>query len=230
VIKFSDLNNIIIPHFKSFPLLTRKKVNFIIWTKAVELINSEAHKTKKGFMEILSIYAAIGRGASDKVKLYFPNLFTAVLPEYKIDNEELDPWWISGYLTIYCNFNLSVYSEGWKLDIYNKLRHNFSFSRDISELIIIKLIAEYLEANVFIRTNISHVNIASLENCEYLIKFLDKYPLQSRKHQEYLIWREFVLKAKAFNNSNLKLRGNLDKNISLFLKLIDKIKIVRENF
>jgi LAGLIDADG endonuclease len=30
VTRMIDLNNIIIPHFKSFPLLTRKRVNFII--------------------------------------------------------------------------------------------------------------------------------------------------------------------------------------------------------
>jgi len=181
-------------------------------------------------MEILSIYAAIGRAPSETVKIYFPNLVPAVVPEYKIDNVGLDPWWISGYLTIYCNFNLSVLSGGWKLDIYNKLRHTVSFSRNISELKIINLIAEYLEANVFIRTDVSRVdiNIANLENCEYLIKFLDKYPFQSSKHQEYLIWRDFVLKAKAFKESNPKLRGNLDKNISSFLVLVEKLVDIRE--
>lgn len=68
-------------------------------------------------MEIIKIYAArpqAGRTPSEKVKIYFPNLVPAVLPEYKIDNEELDPWWISGYLTLYCNFNLAVLSGGWK--------------------------------------------------------------------------------------------------------------------
>ena len=42
-------------------------------------------------MEILSIYAAIGRAPSETVKIYFPNLVPAVVPEYKIDNVGLDP-------------------------------------------------------------------------------------------------------------------------------------------
>ena len=181
-------------------------------------------------MEILSIYAAIGRAPSEKVKSHFPNLVPTVLPKYEVDIEELDPWWISGYFTIYCHFNLTILSGGWKLNVYNKLRHTFGFSRDISELKIIKLIAEYLETKVFIRTDVSRVdvNIASLKNCEYLISFLDKYPLQSSKHQEYLIWRNFVLKAKAFRCSDPRLRGNLDENISFFLNLVEKLADIRE--
>ncbi len=74
----------------------------------MELFNEGAHKQPNGFMEILRIYAAIGRGASDKVKCYFPNLIPSVLPEYNIKDIELEPWWISGYFTIYCHFQLAV--------------------------------------------------------------------------------------------------------------------------
>lgn len=74
----------------------------------MELFNEGAHKQPNGFMEILRIYAAIGRGASDKVKCYFPNLIPSVLPEYNIKDIELEPWWILGYLTIYCHFQLAV--------------------------------------------------------------------------------------------------------------------------
>jgi ABC-type transporter lipoprotein component MlaA len=114
--------------------------------------------------------------------------------------------------------------------MYSKLRHTFGFSRNISEIKIKKKIANYLEANIFIRTDETRadINITSIENCENLIKFLDKYPLQSSKHQEYLIWREFVLKSKAFKNSNPKLRGNLDKKTSDFYFLIEKLENIRE--
>ena len=150
------------------------------------------------------------------------------MPEYKIkEYVDLEPWWINGYLTIYCHFELNVLVEGWKLEMYYKLRHKFSFSRDISELKIIKLIAEYLEAKTYVRTDGSHVdvNIVRLDTCEYLIKFFDKYPLQSSKHQEYLIWREFVIIAKGFNESNPL--SSLDNIIFYFHKLVDKLASIR---
>lgn len=104
--------------------------------------------------------------------------------------------------------------------MYHKLKNAFSFSRDISELNIMILIAEYLEAKTFVRADDSRVdvNIASLDACENLIHFFNRYPLQSSKHQEYLIWRDFVIKAKGFNNSNSLIISSLDNIIPNFKK------------
>jgi hypothetical protein len=114
--------------------------------------------------------------------------------------------------------------------MYHKLRHTFSFSRDISELNIMILIAEYLEAKTFVRANDSRVdvNIASLDACENLIHFFNRYPLQSSKHQEYLIWRDFVIKAKGFNNSNSLIISSLDNIIPNFQNLVEKLNSIRD--
>lgn len=228
--KFNDLIDIIIPHFYSYPLLSLKKVIFSIWVKAVELLATGQHKNQNGLLEILSIYAAIGRGPSKKIKSYFPELAPANFTEYKLEVAEWNPWWLSGYLTIYCHFELAVYAGHWYLEVYNKLRHSFSISRDISELKLINLIGEYLGAKVYIRTENKRVdlNISSLPDCQVLIKFLDTYPLQSSKQQEYLIWRKFIYTANAFKSKNPKLVGNLDENISIFLDLIQKLDRIRE--
>jgi hypothetical protein len=42
-------------------------------------------------MELLSIYASIGRGSSEKIKLHFPNLVPVALPEYERDKKEILP-------------------------------------------------------------------------------------------------------------------------------------------
>lgn len=230
VTKYNDLIDIIIPHFYSYPLLSLKTIIFSNWVKAVELLASGQHKSKNGFLEILSIYAAIGRGPSNKIKSYFPDLVPAKVPEYNLAVADLNPWWLSGYLTIYCHFELAVYAGQWYLDVYNKLRHSFSISRDISELKLINLIGEYLGVKIYIRTENKRVDlyISSLPDCQVLIKFLDLYPLQSSKQQEYLIWRKFIYIAIAFNSKNPKLAGNLDENISIFFDLIKKLDRIRE--
>jgi len=190
--------------------------------KAVELFKLKAHLTEKGFMEILSIYVAIVKGTSNRVIMeHFTILVAYPRQEYLLligDKDiKLEKWWISGYLTLYCNFQLAVLSEGWKLEIYQKLRHVFSFSREISEIYIIKKISEHLGANLFIRKNENRVdvNISNLDSCIYLIRFLDLYPLQSNKNDEYLIWREFVQRAYFINQSKYRSR-NLDINIPDF--------------
>ncbi len=62
VTKYNDLIDIIIPHFDSYPLLYLKTVICSIWVKALKLLATGQHNSKNGLLEILSIYAAIGRG------------------------------------------------------------------------------------------------------------------------------------------------------------------------
>jgi LAGLIDADG endonuclease len=54
-----------------------------------------------------------------------------------------------------------------------------------------QLIAEYFLAKHYSRINGARVdlNIASLEAALHLVDFFDTYPLQSSKHNEFLIWR-----------------------------------------
>ena len=44
-----DLNEIIIPHFKAYPLLSTKIVTLLTWVKCIELINKNRHKNEKDF-------------------------------------------------------------------------------------------------------------------------------------------------------------------------------------
>jgi hypothetical protein len=116
--------------------------------------------------------------------------------------------------------------------MYQKLRHvsSGSFSREISEIYIIEKISEHFGANLFIRKNENRVdvNISNLDSCIYLIRFLEIYPLQSNKNEEFLIWREFVQRAYILNQSKYGSR-NLDINIPDFLKLVDKLHDIRDN-
>jgi hypothetical protein len=64
-------------------------------------------------MQIVSIYAAIGRGVSKTVAVHFPNLQPVSLPKYELTTtvEQLECSWISGYLTVYCTFQ--AYRCSW---------------------------------------------------------------------------------------------------------------------
>lgn len=51
-----DLISVIIPHFNQYPLLSTKVCTFVLWSKAISMMHSGEHKTKEGFMEMLSIH------------------------------------------------------------------------------------------------------------------------------------------------------------------------------
>jgi len=53
--KREDLNNIIIPFFKKYPLKTSKNKNFRLFVKCLQKINKKDHLTKKGMIEIVKL-------------------------------------------------------------------------------------------------------------------------------------------------------------------------------
>jgi hypothetical protein len=75
---------------------------------------------------------------------------------------------------VYCTFQAFVTASGWNIDTYYKLRHIFSFSRDIAELQFLELIAASIGGNVFIRADgkRADVNVATLSSAHRLSNYL----------------------------------------------------------
>ena len=48
VASLKDLNGIIIPHFEKYPLITKKKADFIYLKKIIDLINNKEPLTLEG--------------------------------------------------------------------------------------------------------------------------------------------------------------------------------------
>jgi hypothetical protein len=54
-----DIKNIIIPHFEKYPLISKKRADFILFKSAVELINNKQHLTLEGLNKIVAIKASM---------------------------------------------------------------------------------------------------------------------------------------------------------------------------
>jgi LAGLIDADG endonuclease len=227
VTKLSELVNVIIPHFIAYPLLTSKTVTFTVWALAVSLFEQGAplgdtlpprgeqgaHKTTNGFMQIISIYAAIGRGASEAVLAHFPNLIPYTLPAYTLAVTSLT---LNGYCTLYCDFSCYVTAGLWKVDPYHKLRIQFCMSCNVTELLLMQVVAEYLGANLYLRADGERVdlNIANLESALSLVNFFNQYPLQSAKHAQFLVWGQFVGLASKHRGSGFARRIPLESLVN----------------
>jgi hypothetical protein len=66
-----DLTNVIIPHFKEYPLLTQKAADFLLFEQIVKLTNQGAHLKMDGLQQIINIKASMNLGISDIVKSEF---------------------------------------------------------------------------------------------------------------------------------------------------------------
>ena len=84
-----DLIHTIIPHFDKYPLIKKKRSDYELFKRVVELMNQKAHLTLKGLQQIISIKAVINKGLSDELNLSFPDVkFTTrpLFPVSKIQN------------------------------------------------------------------------------------------------------------------------------------------------
>lgn len=52
VSSIKEINEVIIPHFDKYKLLTQKQVDFELFKQVVELINSKQHLTTEGLIKI----------------------------------------------------------------------------------------------------------------------------------------------------------------------------------
>jgi hypothetical protein len=68
-----DLNNVIIPHFSRYPLLSQKQIDFLLFKSVVELMNAGGHLNLLGLQKIVNIRASLNKGLSNSLKEAFPN-------------------------------------------------------------------------------------------------------------------------------------------------------------
>jgi hypothetical protein len=91
VLSKKDLNNVIIPHFLKYPLLTKKRADFILFKAAIDLIIKGKHLTAKGLKKILSIRASMNKGLTKVLIDAFPNIIPENRPKIEI-TEIKDPY------------------------------------------------------------------------------------------------------------------------------------------
>lgn len=62
VTNFREINEVIIPFFEKFPLTGNKKLDYLDFCKAAELIKNKVHLTKEGLDEIIRIKDGMNKG------------------------------------------------------------------------------------------------------------------------------------------------------------------------
>nr|YP_010130236.1 LAGLIDADG endonuclease [Clavaria fumosa]QPZ51137.1 LAGLIDADG endonuclease [Clavaria fumosa] len=110
VTKKSDLNNVILPHFEKYPLLTQKAADFILFTRVVELMTNKTSISIEWLYQIINIKATMNLGLSDIVKSKF-NHFTPVKWPLVLTYKIPDPNWVAGFVTGEGNFNVMIHKS-----------------------------------------------------------------------------------------------------------------------
>ena len=183
----------IIPHFKKYPLLTQKAADLILFKQAMELVNNKTHLTVEGLNKIINIKASMNLGLSDNLKLEFPNFIPVERPIINIGDVNLDPNWISGFISAEGNFDVRIPVTNTKLGHRVQLR--FRITQHKRDIKLMNKIIEYFKTGKVYNYNgkgyASAVNITIVDFSsitENLIPFLRKYPIIGVKYNDYTDW------------------------------------------
>lgn len=177
-----DINNFIIPHFEKYPLLTKKRNDFLLFKLILDLLNNKVHTSFEGIQRIINLRASMNKGLSDKLIKAFPD--TIPYPEITFNNYDINPYWLTGF----------VDGEGcFYIKSRNKNKGFGAFmliSQHSRDEILFRHIVNYLNCGLIekpsTRLEVSFRVYSIKDIYEKIMPFFEKYPLESVKLLDFL--------------------------------------------
>ena len=213
VSSLKDLNEKIIPHFDKYPLLTKKKADFILFKQIINLINLKEHLTLEGLQKILSIKGSLNLGLSNEIKSHFPNINSIERPLVE-DQKINDPNWLAGFSSGEGCFYVKIKnSTKFKLGVQVSLL--FKVSQHERDKELMKSLIDYLNCgNINKNPTWIDYTVEKYDDLIFkIIPFFDKYKILGVKLQDYLDFKQVS-----------ELMRNNDHLNTLGLEKIKKIK------
>jgi hypothetical protein len=223
---FKDLE-IIINHFKIYPLVTAKINDFILFNECFEMIKNGEHLTEKGLLKIISLKSSLNLGLPENLKQAFPSIPRHNRKEFEFRGIP-SPFWIAGFTSGDGSFNLKI-GKSSTTSIGVRIQLRFGIGLHIRELKVIKGIAAYLNLLILypdrvldsgaaslkvnerykyidIRTNAVTFQITKFSDIiNIIIPFFERYSILGQKALDFSDFKEVSLIMK--NNAHLTEEG-----------------------
>ena len=199
--RVSSLKNlqIITDHFDSYPLITQKSADYLLFKQAIAIIKNKEHLSIEGLLKLVGIKATLNWGLSDKFKESFPLAKPVVRPSviYNPLNVRIKNLnWIRGFIEAEGCFQVIIQNN-------KNVSLKFSLTQHIKDEELLKDIVTYLNYGRYYKTPTRDegqylVTVFSDIN-DKLIPFLNEYPLLGVKKEDYLDFVQIaeLIKSKA---------------------------------
>lgn len=147
---------VIIDHFKKYPLISAKYPDFLLFEQGYKLIKQKLHLTQAGLEQILALKASLNKGLPADLKVAFPNIVPVARPEYQFKGI-LDPFWISGFVSGDSTFSISIEKSTNKVG--KRVRLIFGTCLHIRDTALLKGMANYFKNLNFNLPNLIEYNL-----------------------------------------------------------------------
>jgi len=183
--------NVIVNHFERYPLLTKKREDFMLFAQIVTLINQKEHLTLSGLHEIISLKASMNLGLSTLLKTAFPDITPAIRPkrsDEELLNSNIDPNWMVGFTAGEGCFSIRITkSSTTKTGFQVQLRFNIT-QHSIDKVFMNSLVNFWGCGKVFLRFRENKVDFQILkikDLSEKVIPLFQSIPLQGVKSKDF---------------------------------------------
>lgn len=194
--KQSDLA-IIMEHFNSYPLKTKKYADFLLFKKALDIVINREHLTMTGLTKLISIRGAINKGLPERLNMAFPNIIPEprpIIPCANIDsNIPGVKHWLAGFVSGEgCFFIKVCKSKTHKLG--QSVALNFLIIQDQIDSELLESFTQILGCgnySVWEKTGVGTFTVTGFNNIlEKVIPFFEEYPILGVKAKDFEDFKE----------------------------------------
>lgn len=212
---------VIVEHFKIYPLVTAKSIDFVLFLNVYNLILAKAHLTLEGIKEIVAIKANQNLGLSNDLIAAFPNIIKLDRPVYNFNGLPTNPNWLSGFVTGDGSFSITITITKGSTAIGERVQLVFSIELHIRDLDVLKGISNFFlnttEAKyVYIRNTRENMAYFTIKNFsiinETIIPFFSNNLLIECKKEDFDLYKQV---ASMIVNKEHLTRPGLDKIIEI---------------
>lgn len=185
---FSDIRDVIIPHFSTYPLQSTKFISFYLFKAAADIINKKEHLTIEGYSKLLSYKAAFKKGLA--ASIFQSDLFSNVIPfntegVFIEKSTTLVPEYISGFVAADGSFFISRPSVNAKWPNYDA---TFSIAQNQRDEGLLNRIIKTLGCGSIKKDNngMRHISVRNkLELYTIIVPFFTKYLINTEKAKDF---------------------------------------------
>lgn len=177
--------SVVIKHLDSYPLISQKFSDFVLFKQAVELIEQKEHLTEKGLFKIVSIKATLNQGLSGQLKEAFPLIIPIIRPSV-LSTEIKNVDWLIGFVEADGCFQVVTQKNNNKTVV--SLR--FSLSQHSRDKVLLESLVNYLGCGRYYlsptREEVYFIVSTFSDISNIIIPLFQKHPLLGSKKQDFL--------------------------------------------
>lgn len=192
-----EIITFIIPHFEKFPLNTKKREDFELFSKAAGMIRNKEHLTLEGLDKLVSIRASMNLGLSEQLKISFPLCKPGLKFTFSINNN-FHPQWIAGFTTGEGYFGVKLLSSSTiKTGIQVKLV--FQITQHTRDELLLKSLVDFFGCGKYYSSRVKSGDfqvgkISDIVNI--IIPFFENNLIRGEKSKDFSDWCKIAFLVK----------------------------------